>query len=96
MELQTLPAQSPQNVSSKIWKVCIICRPGPANPTRHMSEVENEQAMIIGLVTDDANTLASAIRRNIGVVDADVDLIIVRVDEARALSSGLINVLTLQ
>lgn len=58
-----------------------------------MSEVGNEQAMIIGLVTDDANASASAIRRNIGVVDADVDLIIVRVDEARALSSGLVNVL---
>jgi len=60
-----------------------------------MRKIENEQSMIVGLVANNTNTVASTARSHIGMIDAGVNLIVDCVDEPLMLSSSLINIVNI-
>lgn len=66
-------------------------RPGSANASRKMLEVENDEAFVVGGVAADADAL-TAVRGSSAIVDTHVDLAIGSVDQARAVRSSRIDI----
>ena len=71
---------------------CPECRPCTTDPTWHMSKIEDDQPMIVGILAGEADTTSTRSRRDIGEVDAHVCCTVVCVDEAGSLSTCLIDV----
>jgi hypothetical protein len=68
-------------------------RPSATDGTRHVREVENDQAVIIAGSTSQTDTLTTATRGNIGVVDTNIDrTVALNRYQPRILSSDPVNI----
>lgn len=66
--------------------------PRATNASRHVCKIKDEQAMIVRGSAGKSHASASAAGGGIGAVDADIDLIVVGVDEAVILCRGLVDI----
>lgn len=68
------------------------CRPCPANATRHMSQINDDEAAVVRDLALETNTPSSWVLSYVGVVDTNIDLAVVVVDESIMLSVALAEV----
>lgn len=66
--------------------------PCTANASRHVRNIEDEQAEVVRRVARNSHAFSSRSRCNIGAVNPDVDLVIVRADQAIIGSIGSVKV----
>ena len=69
-----------------------VCRPNAAGIARHVCDVCNEQAQLPALVAGHSNTVAPSPGSDVLRIHSQVDLVVVRVDDASRLSGGLAHV----
>lgn len=71
----------------------VMSRPSETRLTlTHVSEVKNEQAMVVALVRSDSDTGSASRRSDIGMVNAHVDRATIELNQAVARSGRLVDV----
>ena len=68
------------------------CRPCPANTTGHMSQVDDDQTVVVCNLALQTDALSSRVLSNVRVVDTNIDQPVVGVDESLILGITLVEV----